>query len=136
MFPAGQSSRRDQCTGTGPFVARSLRVWTDTRVMHHVRTTTTTTTLPPQHNTTLPRAGNGDSKRQSVTPGQVPDDRSNVVKRVRLTRKTRPGASSHVIPDPGHPTPRRWKRLRTPSSEGVGGEMGVPRNLFPPLGVG
>ena len=25
-----------------------------------------------------------------------------------------PSASSHVIPDPGHPTPRRWKRLRPP----------------------
>ena len=34
--------------------------------------------------------------------------------KVRLTRKTRPGASSHDIPDPGHPTPRRWKRLRSP----------------------
>ena len=63
------------------------------------------------------RVGNGDSKRQSVTPG-------------------RPGASSHLIPDPGHPTPRRWKRLRPPSSEGEGGEVGVPRNLFPRLGVG
>ena len=51
-------------------------------------------------------------------------------KRVRLTRKTRPRASSHVIPDPGHPPPRRWKRLRPPSSEGAGGEVGVPRNLF------
>ena len=39
-------------------------------------------------------------------------------------------------PDPGHPTPRRWKRLRLPSSEGVGGEVGEPRNLFPRLGVG
>ena len=60
----------------------------------------------------------------------------NVGKRVRLTRKTRPSASSQVLPDPGHPTPRRWKRLRLPSSEGVGGEAGVLRNLFPRLGVG
>ena len=58
------------------------------------------------------------------------------VKRVRLTRKTRPGVSSHSIPDPGHPTPRRRKRLRPPSSEGVGGEVGKPRNIFPRLGVG
>ena len=36
----------------------------------------------------------------------------------------------------GHPTPRRWKRLPSPSSEGVGGEVGEPRNLFPRLGVG
>ena len=59
----------------------------------------------------------------------------NMGKTVRLTRKTLPGASSHVIPDPGHPTPRRWKRLRTPSSEGEGVEVGEPRNLFPRLGV-
>ena len=60
------------------------------------------------------------------------------VRRVRLTKKTRPGATSNVIPDPdpGHPTPRRWKRLRTPSSVGVGSEVGEPRNLFPRLGVG
>ena len=44
---------------------------------------------------------------------------------------------SHCNPDPGHPTPRRWKRLRLPpSSEGVEGEVGEPRNLFPRLGVG
>ena len=56
--------------------------------------------------------------------------------RVGLTRKTRPGVSSRSNPDPGHPTLRRWKRLRPPSSEGVGGEVGEPRNLFPRLGVG
>ena len=37
------------------------------------------------------------------------------------------------ILDPGHPTPRRWKRLRSPSSGRRGGEVGVPRNLFPRL---
>ena len=84
----------------------------------------------------LPRVGNGGGQRWYVTLGHVPDDRSNVVKRVRLTRKTRTGVSSHSIPDPGHPTPRRWKRLRPPSSVGEGGEVGVPRNLFPRLGVG
>ena len=57
-------------------------------------------------------------------------------KRVRLTRKTRPGVSLHSIPDQGHSTPRRWKRLRPPSSEGEGDEVGEPRNLFPRLGVG
>ena len=66
----------------------------------------------------------------------VPDDRSNVVKRVRLTRKTHPGVPSHSIPDPGHSTPRMWKRLRHPSSQGEEGEVGGPRNLFPRLGVG
>ena len=75
-------------------------------------------------------------KRQFVTPGHLLDAGGNAGKRVRLTRKTRPGASSHSIPDPGHPTPRRWKRLRPDSSEGEVGEVGVPRNLFPRLGVG
>ena len=64
------------------------------------------------------------------------DEGSYTGKRVRLSRKTRPGASSHDIPDRGHPTPRRWKRLRLPSSAEVGGEVGAPRNLFPRLGVG
>ena len=52
-------------------------------------------------------------KRQSIAPGHLLDESGQVGKRVRLTRKTRPGASSHVRPDPGHPTPRRWKRLRS-----------------------
>ena len=86
----------------------------------------------------LPRVGSGIGKRDFITPGIPLDAGGDRGKRVRLTRKTRPGAASHVIldPDPGHPTPRRWKRLRLPSSEGEGGEVGVPRNLFPRLGVG
>ena len=40
------------------------------------------------------------------------DDGSNVVKRVRLTRKTHVGVPSVNIPDQWHLTPRRWKRLR------------------------
>ena len=88
------------------------------------------------HPWSLPRVGNGGGKMQFVTPGHLIDEGNNSGKRVWLTKKTRPGASSHVIPDPGHPTPRRWKRLRSPSFEGVGGEVGEPRNLFPHLGVG
>ena len=47
----------------------------------------------------------------------------NFGKRVRLTRKTRPGVSLHSILDPdlGHPTPRRWKRLRPPLPPNSGG---------------
>ena len=71
--------------------------------LRHCTTIFTTRFLP----WSLPRVGNGGGKRWYVTLGHLPDDRSNVVKRVRLTKKTRPGASSHVIPDPGHPTPRR-----------------------------
>ena len=60
----------------------------------------------------LRRVGNGAGKRWDVTPGHSSHDRSSTVKRVRLTRKTRPGALFSHVPDPGHPTPRRWKRLR------------------------
>ena len=59
------------------------------------------------HPWSLPREGYGSGKRQSVTPGRLLDECSNTGTRVWLTRKTRPGASSHDIPDPGHPTPRR-----------------------------
>ena len=83
-----------------------------------------------------PRVGYGGGNRQFVTTGHFPDAGGYLGKRVRHTRKTRPGVISYCNPDPGHPTPRRWKRLRPPSSEGVGGEVGVPRNLFPRLGVG
>ena len=62
----------------------------------------------------LLRVGNGDSKRKGVTPVHLLDDSGNLVKRVRLTRKTRPGALFSHVPDPGRPTPRRWKRLRLP----------------------
>ena len=93
------------------------------------RTTIFTTRFHPW---SLPRIVNGGGKRQVVTPGHPSDTGSIMDKRVGLTRKTRPSASSHVK----HPTPRRWKRLRSPSSVGEGGEVGVPRNLFPRLGVG
>ena len=77
----------------------------------------------------LPKVGNGGGKWQAIAPGNPFDAGSNVGKRVRLTRKTRPGVSSMIIPDPGHPTPRRWKRLRRPSS-GVGGEGGRASQSF------
>ena len=48
---------------------------------------------------------NGGGKKQSDTPGHLLDESSDTGRRVRQTRKTRPGASAHVIPDPGHPTP-------------------------------
>ena len=63
-------------------------------------------------------------------------DGGGMVNRVRLTRKTRGSGTPVSIPDLEHSSPRRWKRLLPPSSEGVGGEAGVPRNLFPPIGVG
>ncbi len=86
----------------------------------------------------LPRVGFQVVKRHLVSPDNLPVAGDDVGKRVRLTKKTRPGFRFHDNPDPvlGHSTPRRWKRLRPPSSEGVGGEAGEPRNLFPRLGVG
>ena len=84
----------------------------------------------------LPRVGHGGGKRHLVATGHLPDASSTVGKRVRLTRKTRPGVISHDIPDPGHSTPRGRNRLRSLSSEGEGSEVGLPRNLFPRLAVG
>ena len=59
----------------------------------------------------------------------------NLGKRVRLTKKTRPGISSHDIRDPGHPKPRRWKRLRRPSSEGEGVRLACLAIFFLDLGL-
>ena len=57
----------------------------------------------------LPKVVSGVGKRHFVTTDHLLDAGSTVGKRVRLTKKTRPSASSHVIPDPdpGHSTPRR-----------------------------
>ena len=74
--------------------------------------------------------------RQTITPGLPTETGGNLGEGVRLTRKTRRGVSLHSVADLGHPTPRRWKRLWPPSSEGEGGEVGVPRYLFPRHGVG
>ena len=74
-------------------------------------TTLFTMRFPPW---SLPRVGDGDGKRQFITPGLLSEAGGNMGKRVRLAKKTRPGVFSHSNPDPGHPTPRRWKRLRPP----------------------
>ena len=82
------------------------------------------------------RVGYGSGKRQSVTPGHLLDEGSNMCESFRLTRKTRPGASSHDILDPGHPTPRRWKRLRSPFSEREGVRWACLAIFFLDLGLG
>ena len=58
----------------------------------------------------------GIGEGYGITPGHSSDTGGNSGQRVRLTKKTRPGAASHVISDPvpGHSTPRRWKRLLLP----------------------
>ena len=69
-----------------------------------------TSRFPPW---SLPRVRAGVGNRLSVTSDHLLGSGSAEGIRVRLTKKTRPSASSHVIPDPdpGHSTPRRWKRL-------------------------
>ena len=59
----------------------------------------------------LPRLSGGIGNRRVVTSGNLLDCGGNFGKRVPLTRKIRPGACSFVNPDPGHSTPRRWRRL-------------------------
>ena len=83
-----------------------------------------------------PPVGNGRVRSFGDATGHSVGEGGSMVKRVRLTRKTRVSVAPVSIPDQGHSTSRRWKRLRPPSSEGVEGEAGVPRNLFPRLGVG
>ena len=55
---------------------------------------------------------------------------------VRLTKTTRPGVFSHSNPDPGHPTPRKWRRLRTPSSVEVRVRWACLAIFFLALGLG
>ena len=84
----------------------------------------------------LPSVGNGRIRNLGDATGPLVGSGGSGVKRVRLTRKTRVSVSPVRHPDQGHSTSRRWKRLRPPSSVGGEGEVGVPRNLFPRIGVG
>ena len=84
----------------------------------------------------LPPVGNGRVRGFDAATCHSVGEGSIKVKRVRLTRKTRGHVTPVSMPDQGHSTPRRWKRLRPPSSEGVGVRPACPRNLFPRLGVG
>ena len=79
--------------------------------------------FPPS---SLLRAGSEcGEKGRFIIPGP-PETGEILVKESGLPEKTRPGVISHYNPVPGHPTPRRWKRLRSPSSEGEEGEVGAP----------
>ena len=84
----------------------------------------------------LPRVGNGVGKSHVITPGLPSETGGNVGKSVRLTRKARPSVTFHSIPGQGHPTPRRWKRLRPPSSEGEGVRWACFAIFFLDLGLG
>ena len=115
------------CGGFGVSIGAAAELLDGTLKLRYCTTIFTTRFHP----WSLARAGNGDGKRQFGTPGDHPDPGGTLGKRVRLTKKTRPCVFSQSNPDPGHPTPKGWKRLRSPSSEGVGGEVGEPRNLLP-----
>ena len=66
--------------------------------------------------------GNGRIRGLHVAAHHLAGGDDNIAKRVRLTKKKTQGSVKPVsIPDPRHSTSRRWKRLRPPSSEGVGG---------------
>ena len=84
----------------------------------------------------FPRFGDGAGKRYAVTSDFLLDCRGHFGRRGRLTRKTRASIPVHKIPDPGHPTPRRWKRLLSPGSSGPRGGGGRASQPFPRLGVG
>ena len=80
---------------------------------------------------------NGGGTRLLITTGHHLDEGSDRSKRVRNTRKTLPSVSSLSFPDPGHPTPRRWKRLRTPFLRRSGGvRWACLAIFFVDLGVG
>ena len=84
----------------------------------------------------LPGIGNAVGETKNFPCGHLLNESSNTGKRVRLARKTRPGVLVLRYLDPGHPTPRRWKRLHplTPQEQGVGGC--APQSFFLGLGLG
>ena len=86
-----------------------------------------TMSFPPW---SLPRIGTVDGERQFITPDLHSEAGGNMGKRVRLTKKTRPSVFSHSNPDPGHPTPRRWERLRSPFLRRGGGRGGRASQSF------
>ena len=98
-------------------------------------TTLFTKRFPPW---SLPRVGSRFGKRHLVSTDHLLDVHGTIGRRVRLTKKTRPGISSHDIPDPvpGHSTPRRWKRLLLPSSEGERERWACLAIFFLALGLG
>ena len=71
-----------------------------------------------------------------IPPGHLTEAGGNLGKRVRLTKKTRPGVLSHSNPDPGHPTSRRWKRLRPLPPKEWGVRWACLAIFFLALGLG
>ena len=69
----------------------------------------------------LPPVGNGRVRSFGAATGHLVGEGGNMAKRVRLTRKTHCSVTPVSIPDQGHSTPRRWKRLRPPFLRMSGG---------------
>ena len=70
---------------------------------------------------TLPPVGNGRIRSFGVATDHSLDEGSNVVKRVRLTRKTHVGVSIGLQSGPGALNAKAMEKIALPSSEGVGG---------------
>ena len=84
----------------------------------------------------LPKVGNGGGKRQSSTPGHPLDAGGNTVKRVRLTRKDTSKCCFSCQSGSRALNAEEMEKIAPPFLRRRGGEVGVPRNLFPRLGVG
>ena len=80
----------------------------------------------------LPKVCSRVGERNFSTIDHLPDIDSTVGKRVRLTKKTRPSISSHVIPDPvpGHSTPREMEKIAPPFLRRRGGERWACLAIF------
>ena len=78
----------------------------------------------------LPSVGDGRVRRLGDATGPLDSYGGSRVKRVRLTRKTRGSVQPVSIPDQGHSTSRRWKRLRPSFLRRNGGRGGRASQPF------
>ena len=84
----------------------------------------------------LPRVGNGDSKRQSVTPGHLLDEGGDTDKKGPARQEDTASCIFLCHSGSTSSNDEAMGKIAPPSSVGEGGEVGVPRNLFLRLGVG
>ena len=85
----------------------------------------------------LPCIGSGGGKRQVIAPGDPPDAGSNVGKKGPAYPEDTSRSIFHVHSGSRASNAEEMEKIAPPpSSEGVGSEVGEPRNIFPRLGVG
>ena len=77
----------------------------------------------------------GGLEKGLLPPAHPSAGGSNTAKRVQLTRKARPGSPVHPRPDPGLPTPKRWKGLHLLVSFGAGERWARLATFFLALGL-